>query len=161
MAAKKATKTVKQAAEKTTKTAKPVKKAAAANKKSATPIRAQTALTVEKEKTKHPPAPQRSMKEKEPVKESAETVAKKALAKVKVSKEAIPVATGPMAAKWSQLYKKADSTETAPYNMKQVFAEKTAIIHKVLGWGYIMANRNDRLEVLFKDGIKYLISNYK
>ena len=45
--------------------------------------------------------------------------------------------------------------------MKAVFEEKTAILHKVLGWGYILSNRNDRLEVLFKDGIKYLISNYK
>jgi hypothetical protein len=45
--------------------------------------------------------------------------------------------------------------------MRGSFEERTAIVHKVLGWGYILANRNDRLEVLFKDGIKYLISNYK
>ncbi|MBX3021459.1 MAG: hypothetical protein KF799_07240 [Bdellovibrionales bacterium] len=63
--------------------------------------------------------------------------------------------------KWAALYKKAEQIEAKPYNMKNVFEEKTAITHKVLGWGYILANRNDRLEVLFKDGIKYLISNYK
>lgn len=63
--------------------------------------------------------------------------------------------------KWSALYKKAEQIDAKPYNMKAVFEEKTAITHKVLGWGYILANRNDRLEVLFKDGIKYLISNYK
>jgi hypothetical protein len=73
----------------------------------------------------------------------------------------VPVATGPLAQKWISLFKKADTIESKPYNMKASYSEKTAIVHKLLGWGYIMANRNDRLEVLFKDGIKYLISNYK
>jgi hypothetical protein len=70
-------------------------------------------------------------------------------------------AASALAQKWSALFKKAEQIEAKPYNMKSVFEEKTAIVHKVLGWGYILANRNDRLEVLFKDGIKYLISNYK
>jgi hypothetical protein len=35
------------------------------------------------------------------------------------------------------------------------------LMHKVLGWGFVLSNLNDRLEVLFKDGIKVLISNYK
>ncbi|HMN66914.1 MAG TPA: hypothetical protein PKC28_00085 [Bdellovibrionales bacterium] len=70
-------------------------------------------------------------------------------------------AASALQAKWSALYKKVDQIDAKPYNMKAVFEEKTAITHKVLGWGYILANRNDRLEVLFKDGIKYLISNYK
>ena len=70
-------------------------------------------------------------------------------------------AASALALKWGALFKKAEQIESKPYNMKSVFEEKTAIVHKVLGWGYILANRNDRLEVLFKDGIKYLISNYK
>lgn len=70
-------------------------------------------------------------------------------------------AASALSQKWSSLFKKAEQIEAKPYNMKAVFEEKTAIVHKVLGWGYILANRNDRLEVLFKDGIKYLISNYK
>ncbi len=70
-------------------------------------------------------------------------------------------AASALAQKWNSLFKKAEQIESKPYNMKGVFEEKTAIVHKVLGWGYILANRNDRLEVLFKDGIKYLISNYK
>ena len=91
--------------------------------------------------------------------------AKKALVaakKEKVAKDAPAiVATGPMAQKWTALFKKSESIESKPYNMKASYVEKTAIVHKVLGWGYILANRNDRLVVLFKDGIKYLISNYK
>jgi hypothetical protein len=70
-------------------------------------------------------------------------------------------AASALSGKWNTLFKKAEQIEAKPYNMKNVFEEKTAITHKVLGWGYILANRNDRLEVLFKDGIKYLISNYK
>lgn len=70
-------------------------------------------------------------------------------------------AASALSAKWNTLYKKAEQIESKPYTMTSIFEEKTAIVHKVLGWGYILANRNDRLEVLFKDGIKYLISNYK
>jgi hypothetical protein len=70
-------------------------------------------------------------------------------------------AASALAAKWATLYRKAEQIDAKPYNMKGIFEEKTAITHKVLGWGYILANRNDRLEVLFKDGIKHLISNYK
>lgn len=70
-------------------------------------------------------------------------------------------AASALVGKWTTLFKKAEQIDAKPYNMKAVFEEKTAITHKVLGWGYILANRNDRLEVLFKDGIKYLISNYK
>jgi hypothetical protein len=70
-------------------------------------------------------------------------------------------AASALSIKWANLYKKAEQIESKPYSMKAAFEEKTAIVHKVLGWGYILANRNDRLEVLFKDGIKYLISNYK
>ena len=80
--------------------------------------------------------------------------------KISVSASATEAASA-LAQKWISLFKKAEQIEAKPYNMKAVFDEKTAIVHKVLGWGYILANRNDRLEVLFKDGIKYLISNYK
>ena len=70
-------------------------------------------------------------------------------------------AASALAAKWSTLFKRAENIEAQPYSMRTVYEERTAIVHQVLGWGYILANRNDRLEVLFKDGIKYLISNYK
>jgi hypothetical protein len=34
-------------------------------------------------------------------------------------------------------------------------------MHKVLGWGFIISNINDRLDILFETGVKTLISNYK
>ena len=66
-----------------------------------------------------------------------------------------------MSQKWATLFRKSADEGAAPYAITSSYEPKTAIMHKVLGWGYILSNRNDRLEVLFKDGIKYLISNYK
>ncbi len=109
-----------------------------------------------------------------PVKSTAKTTAKNTSAETtpvaepkakrgrKISIDINPnEAASALAGKWATLNKKAEQIEAKPYNMRNQFEEKTAITHKVLGWGYILANRNDRLEVLFKDGIKYLISNYK
>jgi uncharacterized protein YjgD (DUF1641 family) len=158
------------------KAAKSVKKPAPA--KVAAPVKAKTKATVaaqpEKAKTsqlieKAKSALKAALKTEKPVSASVvvaplvEAVPVKTKAKVrKISIEASAnEAASALAAKWATLYKKAEQIDAKPYNMKQVFEEKTAIVHKVLGWGYILANRNDRLEVLFKDGIKHLISNYK
>ena len=106
----------------------------------------------------------RESSEKRPA-ASVEKAAASAPAKAKARKISIDInpseAASALSQKWNTLYKKAEQIDAKPYNMKAVFEEKTDIVHKVLGWGYILANRNDRLEVLFKDGIKYLISNYK
>ncbi len=64
-------------------------------------------------------------------------------------------------AKWEALYAKATDLVAEPYKMSGVYEPRTAVMHKVLGWGYILNAQNDRLEVLFKDGVKMLISNYK
>lgn len=68
-----------------------------------------------------------------------------------------------MGKKWAALLKKTEKLDIkpSPYNMRKSYDARTPIEHKILGWGYILANKNDRLEVLFKDGIKFLISNYK
>ncbi len=62
--------------------------------------------------------------------------------------------------KWMNLYRRSKNIKSVPYSMRNQYEAKTAIHHKILGWGYILANKNDRLEVLFKDGVRYLISNY-
>lgn len=69
--------------------------------------------------------------------------------------------TTKLASKWAALQDRAQEIKTEVYSMKKAYEPETAINHKILGWGYIMSNINDRLQVLFKDGIKYLISNYK
>lgn len=70
---------------------------------------------------------------------------------------------GKIAKKWDSLQKKAKNRgiKAETYNMRKKYEPQTPIQHKVLGWGFILNNINDRLEVLFEDGIKYLISNYK
>lgn len=64
-------------------------------------------------------------------------------------------------AKWAELSKKFGKEKALNYKMTEVFPTLTPLQHKVLGWGYILSNENDRLEVLFENGIRMLISNYK
>lgn len=82
-------------------------------------------------------------------------------ARARATAAAAEEAMGKLTGKWNSLFKKAEEIKAAPYSMKNSYESKTAIHHKILGWGYILENKNDRLEVLFKDGIKFLISNYK
>lgn len=63
--------------------------------------------------------------------------------------------------KWAELRKKFGNDPAAVYSISGVFEANSPLEHKVLGWGYIIGVLNDRLEVVFKDGIKHLISNYK
>ena len=62
--------------------------------------------------------------------------------------------------KWTMLKEEHGSDEAAKYNMSQQYLPNQPISHPKLGWGFILNNNNDRLEVLFESGIKILISNY-
>lgn len=64
-------------------------------------------------------------------------------------------------AKWAELNKKFGKEKAMSYKMTESFPSLAPLQHKVLGWGYILTNENDRLEVLFENGIRMLISNYK
>ena len=64
-------------------------------------------------------------------------------------------------AKWADFFEKYKAVKPANYSMKDAFEANQPIQHKVLGWGWVISSENDRLEVLFKDGKKILISNYK
>lgn len=63
--------------------------------------------------------------------------------------------------KWAEMYNKHKETQASLYDMKATFQAGVPIQHKVLGWGWVVSNDNDRLEVLFKDGKRMLISNYR
>ena len=45
------------------------------------------------------------------------------------------------------------------FNISHCFQAKTPLSHSVFGWGWIINNKNDRLEVIFKDKIRILLSN--
>lgn len=64
-------------------------------------------------------------------------------------------------AKWIELNKKYGKEKAIAYKMSDSYASLSPVQHKVLGWGFILTNENDRLEVLFENGIRVLISNYK
>jgi hypothetical protein len=62
---------------------------------------------------------------------------------------------------WQSFYDKSKGIKPLPYKMSDNFEARTPLLHKVLGWGYVLSSQNNRLEVLFKDGVKVLIANYK
>lgn len=64
-------------------------------------------------------------------------------------------------AKWAELNKKYGKDKALTYKMTEKYPSLSPLQHKVLGWGFILTNENDRLEVLFENGIRMLISNYK
>ena len=64
-------------------------------------------------------------------------------------------------AKWQELFKRHGKDKATTYKMTDTFESLKPIEHKILGWGFVLTNDNDRLEVLFENGIKMLISNYK
>jgi hypothetical protein len=64
-------------------------------------------------------------------------------------------------AKWQELFKRHGKDKAFSYKMTDSFDAMKPLQHKVLGWGFILSNENNRLEVLFENGIKMLISNYK
>lgn len=63
--------------------------------------------------------------------------------------------------KWRDLKERYGKDKASTYNMSAQFEAEQPLEHKVLGWGYILTNNQDRLEVLFETGVKILISNYK
>jgi|GEM_PF-677086 len=63
--------------------------------------------------------------------------------------------------RWADYYDKFQREPVQQYNMSGKFDANRPLEHKVLGWGYVISNENDRLEVLFRSGVKMLISNYK
>lgn len=81
--------------------------------------------------------------------------------KVKAEKVKAPEGASEDYKKWIELKNRHGHEKAAAYSMSGVYETGKAIDHKVLGWGWIMKSENDRLEVLFEQGLKYLISNYK
>jgi len=66
-----------------------------------------------------------------------------------------------LAKKWKSLFERSRNIKAPIYSMSKTFEENAPIRHKILGWGYVMSNQNDRLEVIFEKGMKTLISNYQ
>lgn len=68
---------------------------------------------------------------------------------------------GDLEQQWKNLFDRSKGVKAPPYKMSETYEARTPVMHKVLGWGFVISNQNNRLEVLFKDGIKILVANYK
>lgn len=62
---------------------------------------------------------------------------------------------------YDTVYKIAKAMKIKNYKMSESFEARTPIMHKVLGWGFILSCENNRIQVLFKEGVKTLITNYQ
>ena len=63
--------------------------------------------------------------------------------------------------KWSELNSLSEGQPAKKYKLSEDFEPNMAIDHPKMGWGYVLSSQNNRIEVLFEEGIKVLISNYK
>lgn len=113
------------------------------------------------EKPKKEAAPKVKAEKKAAPKKTAEEKAEaKKAAKAKKEQAAAAAAASEANEKWLEMKEKHGKEKASKYSMTGQFQAQSPIEHPKLGWGYIMANNNDRLEVLFQEGIKVLISNY-
>jgi len=136
----------------------------AAKKESAT--KAPKAVAVEKPVKKaakpaseKPEKAEKVVKAAKPAAEKAEAVPKQT-AKAKRAEAARVAAAAEADARWTELKEKHGKDKAPKYSMTGQFAANTPLEHSKLGWGFVVNNVNDRLEVLFQEGIKILISNY-
>ncbi len=139
--------------------AKPEKKAkepAAKKEKSAAP---------KKEVSEKPAKKSAAPKVIVEIEKPAAVVKPPAVAKIgkreKAALAAIEKTTADELKKWTDYKQKYGAEKALPYSMSSVYEAGKPLQHKVLGWGYIINVQNDRLEVLFENGPKMLISNYK
>jgi len=168
--AKKATKAVatkapaKKAAAKAP--AKPAKSAVSAKAppaakpaKTAKPEKAAKPVAAKKTAAPAAPPPQPEKIEKKPKLEivSEEAAAPKKEKKVKIDRTGL----NEDQIKWHELHEKYKAVKAPAYSISGQFEARTPLQHKVFGWGFILSNEYDRLEVLFEDGKRMLISNRK
>ena len=149
----------------------------AAPKKATTkPVAAKPSKAVAKEKVSSSEKPARAPKltvvpdpvdevidstEETSVKEKPAKAPKVKQERVSAAQRKLDKAVAESTAQWSELHQKHSSEKPQVYDMKAQFEAHRPLQHKVLGWGWIMSVENDRLEVIFQDGKRMLISNYK
>lgn len=100
--------------------------------------------------------PEKKAKVAAPAEAVAETPKKKEK-KAKVDKSGLSEDQ----AKWLELHEKYQTLKAPTYSISGQFEARTPLQHKIFGWGFILSNEYDRLEVLFEDGKRMLISNRK
>ncbi len=96
-----------------------------------------------------------------PVPEKAVKAPKVKPERISAAQKKLDRAAAESNAHWTDLHQKHSSEKPQVYDMRGQFEAHKPLQHKVLGWGWVMSVENDRLEVIFEDGKRMLISNYK
>ncbi len=131
-------------------------KAAPAKKVAASAPSAKPAKVEKPAKEEKAPKAERNLKLVEPAAEVVEDTPKKEK-KVKINKTGL----NEDQVKWHELHEKYKGLKAPNYTISGQFEAKTPIQHKIFGWGFVLSNEYDRLEVLFEDAKRMLISNRK
>jgi hypothetical protein len=63
--------------------------------------------------------------------------------------------------KWLEYQDRYGNERPQKYTMTGQFEAQRPIEHPKFGWGFVISNIEDRLEVLFDSGVRFLISNRK
>ena len=63
--------------------------------------------------------------------------------------------------KWQELHTLSEGQPAKKYKITDSYESNSSLDHAKLGWGYVLTSQNNRLEVLFEEGIKVLVSNYE
>lgn len=143
------------------KTVTPAPKAAApakSEKAAAAPVKVEKAAPAEKPKRAEPKA--LAGKPAAPT-EAAPTPTPAPAPKKSKAARALDEEGEKLLKQWSQMHEQMKNTKPVVYTLQGNYEAKTAIQHKVLGWGYVLKNKGNRIEVLFEEGIKTLVTNYK
>lgn len=60
---------------------------------------------------------------------------------------------------WSDMKEKIGSGSASKYNLKSKFAAQTAIDHATFGLGFVIQAFDNKIDVVFEDGVKSLVHN--
>ncbi len=60
--------------------------------------------------------------------------------------------------KWNELYKRARGISPVEFKVSAFFEAKSPLNHPQFGWGWVLKNTNHRLEVIFRDKVRLLLS---
>ena len=156
----KKTATVKKISKKTTKTKASVKKTATVKKTSKKTTKTKASVkktaTVKKDSTVKPsPAKESPTKKLKPSPKKTTTTRKRKTSQKNMGPSAEEVKL------WQKLSKQNEGKKTPSYDMTKTYGEINAIKHNSFGLGFIVDRYDNRLKVLFEEGTKTLISNYK
>lgn len=78
-----------------------------------------------------------------------------------LSSSGVPGSSTEESKQWEKQMAKHKDILPKTYDMAKNFKSVSVIKHKEFGLGFIESQYNNRLKVLFKEGMKILVSNYK